>query len=205
LPQRQGLVVGAVVEERLQLIMYTGVKTHYFPKHKEHVERIIQSISMLSGEKPPGQRVAEPSTATEARVEPTAATSKSEQPPARSKPEQAPTALEKVEPAPVPSPALGAFASIAGTWLGRFEFGATRRSGVGDWPLTLNVREDGSYEAFGSTRSAGKAQIVDGKFVFQLDTGSQVETFTLGLREHGGKRFLNGPNQDGSLLLQLAK
>ncbi|MGH7404737.1 MAG: hypothetical protein ACREJA_02515 [Candidatus Methylomirabilales bacterium] len=158
-----------------------------------------------SGEKPVGQKQAEPSTATEAKVEPTAATSKSEQPPARSKPEQAPAALEKVEPAPVPSPGLWAFANIAGTWLGRFEFGATRRSRVGDWPLTLNIKEDGSYEAFGTTRSTGKARVVDGKFVFQLDTGSQIETFTLGLREHGGKRFLHGPNQDGSLSLQLGQ
>jgi len=158
-----------------------------------------------SGEEPPRQKEAEPSTATEAKVEPTAATSKSEQPPSRSKPEQAPAALEKVEPAPVPSPALGAFANIAGTWLGRFEFGATRRSAVGDWPLTLNIKEDGSYEAFGATRSSGKARIVDGKFVFQLDTGSRVETFTLRLREHGGRRFLSGPNQDGSLSLQLGQ
>jgi len=156
-----------------------------------------------SGEKPPRQKEAEPLTATEAKVEPTAATSKSEQPPSRSKPKQG--TPEKVEPAPVPSPALGAFVNIAGTWLGRFEFGATRRSAVGDWPLTLNIKEDGSYEAFGATRSTGKARIVDGKFVFQLDTGSQVETFTLGLREHGGRRFLNGPNQDGSLSLQLGQ
>lgn len=45
----QGFAVGAVVKERLQLIMYTGVKAHYFPKHKDDVERIIRSIGMKSG------------------------------------------------------------------------------------------------------------------------------------------------------------
>jgi len=47
--EEEGFVVGAVVKERLLLIMYTGVKAHYYPKHKEHVERIVQSIGMKAG------------------------------------------------------------------------------------------------------------------------------------------------------------
>lgn len=44
--EEQGLVIGAVVEEKLYLIMYTGVRAYYYPKHEEHVEQIIQSIQM---------------------------------------------------------------------------------------------------------------------------------------------------------------
>ncbi len=42
----QGLVVGAVIEKRLHLIMYVGTREHYYPKHIEEVERIIQSIEL---------------------------------------------------------------------------------------------------------------------------------------------------------------
>lgn len=42
----QGAVVGAVVQERLYLIMYSGTRAHYYSKHKDHVERIIESIRM---------------------------------------------------------------------------------------------------------------------------------------------------------------
>ncbi|MFQ5684385.1 MAG: hypothetical protein ACE5HC_14085 [Candidatus Binatia bacterium] len=44
--EEQGFVIGAVVEERLHLIMYMGIREHYYPKHKDHVEQIIQSIQM---------------------------------------------------------------------------------------------------------------------------------------------------------------
>ncbi len=44
--EKAGLVVGSVIEERLYLIAYTGARAHYFPKHRDHVERIIESISM---------------------------------------------------------------------------------------------------------------------------------------------------------------
>ncbi len=44
--EEQGLVTGTVVEKKLHLIMYTGVKAHYYPKCKEDAERIIQSIKM---------------------------------------------------------------------------------------------------------------------------------------------------------------
>jgi hypothetical protein len=40
----QGTVAGAVLKEKLYLIIYSGARAHYYPKHKEHVERIIQSI-----------------------------------------------------------------------------------------------------------------------------------------------------------------
>lgn len=42
----QGLVVGAVVKEKLHLVMYSGARAHYYQKHKDHVERIIESIRM---------------------------------------------------------------------------------------------------------------------------------------------------------------
>ncbi len=48
--EEQGFVVGAVMNEQLHLIMYIGVGAHYYPKHKEHVERIIQSIKMQEPE-----------------------------------------------------------------------------------------------------------------------------------------------------------
>lgn len=44
--EEEGLVVGALVKERLHLIIYSGVRAHHFPKHKNHVERMIESISM---------------------------------------------------------------------------------------------------------------------------------------------------------------
>jgi hypothetical protein len=44
--EEEGLVVGALAKERLHLIIYTGTRAHYFPKHKDHVERMIESISL---------------------------------------------------------------------------------------------------------------------------------------------------------------
>ena len=44
--EMQGFIVGAVMEERLHLIMYTGTKAYYFPKYRDDVERIIRSIEM---------------------------------------------------------------------------------------------------------------------------------------------------------------
>lgn len=48
---RQGLegqasVVGAVLKEKLHLIIYSGTRAHYYPKHRDHAERIIQSIQL---------------------------------------------------------------------------------------------------------------------------------------------------------------
>lgn len=42
----QGAVVGAVVQERLYLIVYLGTRAYYYPKYKDHVERIVESIRM---------------------------------------------------------------------------------------------------------------------------------------------------------------
>lgn len=42
----QGTVVGAVMNERLYLIIYSGSRAHYYPKHRDHVERLIQSIRL---------------------------------------------------------------------------------------------------------------------------------------------------------------
>lgn len=44
--EEQGSVVGAVVKEKLHLIIYSGARAHYYPKNRDHVERIIQSIRM---------------------------------------------------------------------------------------------------------------------------------------------------------------
>lgn len=48
--EEQGFVIGAVVEEKLYLIMYSGAKEYYYPKHKHHVDRIIESIKMQGSE-----------------------------------------------------------------------------------------------------------------------------------------------------------
>ena len=44
--EKQGLVIGTIMKEQLHLIMYAGTRAHYYAKHKEHVERMIQSISL---------------------------------------------------------------------------------------------------------------------------------------------------------------
>lgn len=48
--EQRGFVIGSVVEERLYLIMYTGVKAYYYAKHKDHVEQIIESIEIQKRE-----------------------------------------------------------------------------------------------------------------------------------------------------------
>jgi len=42
----EGFVVGAVVDEKLYLIGYTGTQEYYYPKYKEDAERLILSIEM---------------------------------------------------------------------------------------------------------------------------------------------------------------
>lgn len=42
----EGFVVGAVADEKLYLIGYTGTKEYYFPKHKDDAERLILSVEM---------------------------------------------------------------------------------------------------------------------------------------------------------------
>ena len=44
--EKEALVVGAVIKDQLHLIMYAGARAHYYPKYKEHVERLIESIKM---------------------------------------------------------------------------------------------------------------------------------------------------------------
>lgn len=44
--EAQALVAGAVVKNRLYLIVYSGTRVHYFPKHKDDVERILSSIQL---------------------------------------------------------------------------------------------------------------------------------------------------------------
>ncbi len=42
--ENEGMVMGAVVKEQLHLIMYTGVRAHFYSKFREPVERVIESI-----------------------------------------------------------------------------------------------------------------------------------------------------------------
>lgn len=44
--EKSGLVVGSVIHEKLYLIAYSGIRAHYFAKHKDHVEHIIDSIQV---------------------------------------------------------------------------------------------------------------------------------------------------------------
>ena len=45
--EEEGLVAGAVIEQRLYLILYTGVRRHYYPKYLNHVEHILDSIELI--------------------------------------------------------------------------------------------------------------------------------------------------------------
>ena len=42
--EAQGMVFGTVAKGKLQLIIYTGTRKHYFPKYSADVERMIDSI-----------------------------------------------------------------------------------------------------------------------------------------------------------------
>jgi hypothetical protein len=44
--EKRGFVVGAVANERLYLIMYSGLADHYFPKHREDAEGVIRSVRL---------------------------------------------------------------------------------------------------------------------------------------------------------------
>ena len=44
--EKQGIVAGAVLKERLHLIVYTAAREHYYDKYKDHVDRIIQSVRL---------------------------------------------------------------------------------------------------------------------------------------------------------------
>jgi hypothetical protein len=43
----EGFVVGAVLKKKLYLIVYFGSRLYYFGKHKDDVERLVQSIQVL--------------------------------------------------------------------------------------------------------------------------------------------------------------
>lgn len=45
--EMEGLAIGAVLHERLYLIIYEGTRQYYFQKHKLDVEKIIDSVSLL--------------------------------------------------------------------------------------------------------------------------------------------------------------
>ena len=91
--------------------------------------------------------------------------------------------------------------SIAGTWSGRIEFGPKRRATTGDGPLTMTIKEDGTYDAVSPNRSKGNVQVVSGKY--QLMLGGEI--FTLALEHRAGKRILKGSNYDSSLLCELTQ
>ena len=42
-----GLASGAVIDNRLFMILYTGSRIHYFPKHKDHVDKLLQSVETI--------------------------------------------------------------------------------------------------------------------------------------------------------------
>ena len=41
-----GFVIGAVLEEKLYLIIYTAARAHYYDKYKQQVERLVASIQV---------------------------------------------------------------------------------------------------------------------------------------------------------------
>jgi len=45
--EKQGFALGAVIDEKLHMIIYSGTRLHYYPKHKDEVERLVRSIRML--------------------------------------------------------------------------------------------------------------------------------------------------------------
>jgi hypothetical protein len=45
--EMSGLAAGAVIEDELHLILYTGARVHYFPKYRNDVERLLGSIEMI--------------------------------------------------------------------------------------------------------------------------------------------------------------
>ncbi len=45
--EKQGFALGAVIDEKLHMIVYSGTRLHYYPKHKDEVERLVRSIRMI--------------------------------------------------------------------------------------------------------------------------------------------------------------
>jgi hypothetical protein len=44
---KYAIVAGAVIGEKLHLIIYSGARMHYFPKYRDAVEGIIASIQPI--------------------------------------------------------------------------------------------------------------------------------------------------------------
>jgi len=44
--EKDAVVAGAIVKDRLYLIHYSGTRAYYYPKYQAHVEQIIDSIRM---------------------------------------------------------------------------------------------------------------------------------------------------------------
>lgn len=44
--EKQALVVGSVIEDKLYLIVYSGTRAYYFPKYRTEVENLISSIKI---------------------------------------------------------------------------------------------------------------------------------------------------------------
>ena len=42
-----GLAVGATIDDKLHLIVYTGARQYYFPKYRDEVERMIGMIETI--------------------------------------------------------------------------------------------------------------------------------------------------------------
>jgi len=43
---KQGLAAGAIINDRLYVVLYTGAKLHYYEAYRADVEKMIQSIRM---------------------------------------------------------------------------------------------------------------------------------------------------------------
>ncbi len=83
--------------------------------------------------------------------------------------------------------------SLAGKWEG---YTTNQR---GTFPLTLTIKEGGSYSAFvpaANTTVTGTMQVIDGKVRFRTADGA---TGTTTLHEGGGKRILRSVRDDGSV------
>ena len=45
--ETEGMASGAVIEDRLYMILYTGSRVHYFPKHKNQVDKLLDSVETI--------------------------------------------------------------------------------------------------------------------------------------------------------------
>lgn len=45
--ETEAMASGAVIDERLYMILYTGSRAHYFPKYKDNVEKLLDSVETI--------------------------------------------------------------------------------------------------------------------------------------------------------------